>query len=124
MKKYLVTILALVYLTSTLGATLRLDCCLENLVAVGLGESAHHDLLNKENKDCNEEHKQVKLGHEQKHTDNQIRVAKSFPVTIASDFPGYSFHAVATLTEAYPLNNAPPQPASIPLFILNCIHRI
>lgn len=124
MKQFLVTILAFVYLTSTVGATLRLDCCLENLVTIGLGTDSHESVWSKDTKDCKDEHKQVKLGHEQKHNDNHIRVAKSFPATLTTSFPAYSFHAVATLTEAYPVNNAPPQQASIPLFILNCVHRI
>lgn len=124
MKKFLVTILSFVYLTSTVGATLRLDCCLENLVTIGLGANIYNDVWNKENKECKDEHKQAKPGHEQKHHDNHIRVAKSFPATITTGFPAYSFHAVATITEAYPVNNAPPQQAAIPLFILNCVHRI
>jgi hypothetical protein len=124
MKKLLVTILAFVYLTSTVGATLRLDCCLENLGTIGLGANMHADIWSKEIKDCKDEHKQAKLGHEQKHNNNHVRVAKSFPATITTSFPAYSFHAVASLTEAYPINNAPPQQAAIPLFILNCVHRI
>jgi hypothetical protein len=124
MKKFLVTILAFVYLTGTVGATVRLDCCLENLVTIGLGTNTHADLWSNENKDCKDEHKQAKLGHEQKHNDNHLRVAKSFPATLTTPFPAYSFHAVATITEAYPINNAPAQQAAIPLFILNCVHRI
>jgi hypothetical protein len=96
---------------------LRLDCCLENLVTIGLD-------ANKEYKDCNNEHKQAKLGHEQKHNESHIRVAKSFPATISSSFSPYSFQAVASLPEVYPVNNAPPQRANIPLFILHCVHRI
>ena len=124
MKKFLVTILALVYLTSTVGATLRLDCCLENLVSITLPANIHADNWSKENKDCKDEHKQAKLGHEQKHHDNHIRVAKSFPATVTAGLAAYSFHAAATLNEAYPVNNAPPHQAALPLFILHCVHRI
>ena len=124
MKKFLVIILALIYLTSTVGATLRLDCCLENLVAIVPGANTHHDAWSKEFKDCNNEHKQAKLGHEQKHNDNQIRVANSFSAPVTTSFPTYSFYAIASLTEAYPVNNAPPQQAATPLFILHCVHRI
>ncbi|OQP44623.1 hypothetical protein A4H97_09655 [Niastella yeongjuensis] len=124
MKQFLVTILAFVYLTSTVGATLRLDCCLENLVATGFSANEHSGIWSTENKDCKDEHNQAKQGHEQKHNDTHFRVAKSCPATLASDFPAYSFHAIATITEAYPINNAPPQQAAIPLFILNCVHRI
>lgn len=123
MKKFLVTILALVYLTSTVGATLRLDCCLENLVTWGLGANNHDNAWCKENKDCNNEHNQAKLGHEQKHNDTQIRVAKCF-AAIRTNFPAYSFYNIASLTEGYPVNNAPPQWAATPLHIFYCVHRI
>ena len=124
MKKFLVTILALIYLTSTVGATLRLDCCLENLVTFGQGANTHNEAWSKEIKDCKDEHKQAKPGHEQKHNHHHIRLVKSFPATVTASFPAYSFYAVSSLTEAYPVNNAPPQQAAIPLFILHCVHRI
>ena len=124
MKKFLVTILALVYLTSTFGATVRLDCCLEKLVSVTFGTTAHEDLWSEEKENCKDDHKQSRLGHEQKRNDAKIRVAKFVPPSFTTGFPEYSFHAVSTLTEAYPVNNAPPQQAKIPLFILHCVHRI
>jgi hypothetical protein len=123
MKKLLVTILALVYLTSTIGASVRLDCCLEKLVSVTLGTTTHEDLWSQE-KACKDDHKQLRLGHEQKRNDAKIRVAKFVPSSINTHFPEYSFHAVSTLTETYPVNNAPPQQAKVPLFILHSVHRI
>jgi hypothetical protein len=126
MKKFLVTILALVYLTSTFGATLRLDCCLKKLVSIGLGAPDHDNSLHEENKgNCNDnDHKKAKLGHDQKRNDAKIRIAKFVPASLNTDYPDYSFHPVSTLTEAYPVNNAPPQRAKIPLFILHCVHRL
>ncbi|WP_207513545.1 hypothetical protein [Longitalea luteola] len=125
MKKFLVTILAFVYLTSTFGATLRLDCCLEKLVSIGLGAAVEDDSLQEENKgDCNDDHKKAKLGHEQKRNDAKIRFAKYVPASLDTNYPDYSFHPVSTLREAYPVNNAPPQKAMIPLFILHCVHRL
>ena len=124
MKQFLVTILALVYLTSTVGATLRLDCCLENLVKARLVTGTQDAHWSKENKDCKDDHKQAKFGHEQKRNDNHLRVAKIFPATTTTGFPEYAIHAVDTLTDSYPVNNAPLRQASIPLFILNCVHRI
>src|SRR5688572_9487692 len=124
MKKFFVTILALVYLTSTFGATARLDCCLEPLGSVTLGISYHEIQWSEDKSNCKDDHKQAKLGHEQKRNDAKIRVAKIVPASITTSFPDYSFHAVSTLTEAYPVNNAPPHLATIPLFILHCVHRI
>ena len=124
MKKFLVTILALVYLTSTFGATVRLDCCVEKLVSFALGTSTHELQWSEEKGNCKDDHKQAKLGHEQKRNDAKIRIAKFVPASITTGFPEYSFHAVSALTEAYPVNNAPPHQATIPLFILHCVHRI
>lgn len=124
MKKFLVTILALVYLTSTFGATLRLDCCVENLFSIAQ-ETTTPDLQGNEEKgNCKDDHKKAKPGQEQKRSDSKIRVAKFVPASVATAFPEYSFHAVAALSEAYPVNNAPPHQATIPLFILHCVHRI
>jgi hypothetical protein len=124
MKRFLVTILALVYLTSTFGATVRLDCCLEKLVSVTLGSSSHNFQWSEEKGDCKDDHRQAKLGHEQKRNDAKIRVAKFVPASVTAGFPEYSFQSVSTLSEAYPVNNAPPHQATIPLFILHCVHRI
>jgi hypothetical protein len=124
MKKFLVTILALVYLTSTFGASVRLDCCLEKLVSATLGTPASHEDLCSEEKTCKDDHKQSRLDHEQKRNDAKIRIAKFVPSSLNTSFYGYPFHAVTTLTETYPVNNAPPQQAKVPLFILHCVHRI
>jgi hypothetical protein len=125
MKKFLVTILAFVYLLSTFGAPLRLDCCLEKLVSYSLGTSTSDNQWDEESKgNCKDDHKQAKLGHEQKRSDTLIRLAKIVPATISTGFPAYSFHAVAALHQAYPVNHTPPQHAKIPIFLLHCAHLI
>jgi hypothetical protein len=124
MKKFLITILAIVYLTSTVGAMVRLDCCLEKLASYSLGAAAdkHGDDERKGN--CKDNHKQAKLGHEQKRSDSQTRLAKIFPPSSNTDLPPYSFHAVAVLQGPYSVKQKTPQQAKIPIFLLNCVHRI
>ena len=125
MKKFLITILAFIYLTSTVGAMVRLDCCLENLVSYSLGTSAKDNQLNEESKgNCKDDHKQAKLGHEQKRSDSPIRFAKIFPASVSTGLPAYSFHAAAVLKETYSVKHKASQPAKIPIFLLNCVHRI
>jgi hypothetical protein len=123
MKKFLITILAIVYLTSTVGAMVRVDCCLEKLVSYSVGVPA--DKHGDESKgNCKDDHKQQKLGHEQKRSDSHIRFAKTFPATINTSFPAYPFHAVAVLKGTYSVKQKAPQQAKIPIFLLNCVHRI
>src|SRR5882724_8707940 len=85
MKKFLVTILALVYLTSSVGATLHLHYCMDKLVAWGLGheksdkkscpncrmsQSTTDKHCVKESKGCcKDTQKQVKLENDQKLTE-------------------------------------------------------
>jgi hypothetical protein len=116
MKKFLVIILALIYFTSTFGAMVQLDCCPEKLVH-GLGWRTTTK------NDCKDDHKQAKLGHEQKRTDSKIRIAKYVPASLNTAYPDHSFHAQSTLIETYPVNNAPPQRAFIPLYIFHCVYR-
>lgn len=124
MKKFLITILAFVYLTSTVGAMVRLDCCLEKLVSYNLGTPADKHGDDESKSDCKDDHKQAKLGHEQKRSDSHIRLAKIFPASISTGFPAYSFYAVAVLKGTYTVKHKAPQRAKIPTFLLNCVHRI
>jgi hypothetical protein len=125
MKKLLITILAFVYLTSTVGAMVRLDCCLEKLVSYSLGTTAKDNQEGEESKgNCKDDHKQAKLSHEQKRSDSHIRLAKIFLALLSTGFPEYSFHAICTLTDLYPVNHAPSLQAKVPLYILNCVHLI
>ena len=124
MKKFLITILAFVYLSSTVGAMVRLDCCLEKLVSYSLGTPADNHREDESKGNCKEDHKQAKLGHEQKRSDSLIRLAKIFPASINTGFPAYSFHAVTVLKESYSVKHKAPQPAKMPIFLFNCVHRI
>lgn len=124
MKKFLVTILAFVYLTSTVGTMVRLDCCLEKLVAYSLGTSPKDNHESEEKGNCKDDHKQAKLGHEQKRNDSQIRLAKIVPASINTGFPSSSIQTGASLHEIYRVNYDFPQQSKIPLFILHCVHRI
>ncbi len=87
MKKFLVTILALVYLTSTFGATVPLDCCLEKLVSLALGTAAHDPDVGVKNRAIVKTIiNRPNLRHEQKRNDAKIRVAKYVPASIPAGF--------------------------------------
>ena len=140
MKKFLVTILAFVYLTSTVGATVHLHYCMDKLVAWGLGQeksnkstcqycgmskSPANKHCGKEIKGCcKDDQKQVKLENDQKLSETAIKVAKISGEIISHVFPVHTFKPVNSLPETYPLNHAPPRQSGAPIFILNCVYRI
>jgi hypothetical protein len=125
MKKFLVTILALVYIASSVGAAVQLQCCQNNLVAWSVSKSTDDTYCSAVCTGCcQDDHKQSKLANDQKFNEANIRLAKATAVPVISVFSNYSFHSISSQTLAYPVSNAPPQQSAIPLFILNCVYRI
>ena len=140
MKKVLVTIMALIYLTASVGATVHMHYCMNKLVALGLnkkntgnkacpycgmGKSPKDKHCSKESKGCcKDEQKQVKLENDQKLTESAIHLAQVFAEAITPAFSIYSFEYISSLTEEYPLTNAPPRTQNVALFVLNSVFRI
>lgn len=140
MRKFLVTILALVYLTSSVGATVHLHYCMDKLVAWGLGheksdkkscpncgmsKSTTDKHCTKESKGCcKDAQKQVKLENDQKLNEASFKLAKISAETTNPAFSDLSFKYVSSISEEYPVTHAPPQEKHIPLFVVNCVYRI
>lgn len=141
MKKFLVTILAFVYLSSNIGATINMHYCMDKLVVWRLGDgktkskacpycsmakTSQDKHCGKESKGCcKDEQKIVKLENDQK-----ISEASPFPFSqipseaITPVFFDYSVEYASSLTEEYPLTHAPPRTKDVSLFVLNCVFRI
>lgn len=140
MKKFLVTILALVYLTASVGATVNMHYCMDKLVAWGLGQekpgkkscpycgmakTSQDKHCGKESKGCcKDEQKIVKLENDQKISDASFQFSQVPFESISPVFSDYSFEYVSSLTEEYPLSHAPPRTQNVALFVLNCDFRI
>ena len=139
MKKILVTILSLVYLTSSTGATLHLHYCMDKLVAWSFGgekankkscpycgmaktgEDKHN--AKQSNGCCKDEHKQVKVDKDQKTAESGLQIIKIFDDSKASrvhlsdvNFPRL---AIENFTA-----NAPPYYIKVALFVRNSNFRI
>lgn len=140
MKKILITILALVYLTTSIGATMHMHYCMDKLVSWGLSKSANDKKscpscgIAKAKTDkhcvketegcCKDEYKHVKLDKDQKIAENFIHLAKSATEVITQVFSEYTFEYISSLTEEYPLTHAPPRTGNVALFVRNCVFRI
>ena len=140
MKKFLVTILALVYLSSSIGATVNMHYCMDKLVAWGLGhektgkkscpycgmaKTSEDKHCGKESKGCcKDEQKIVKLENDQKISEASFQFSQLPAEAITHVFSDYSFEYVSSLTEENPVTNAPPRTQNVALFVLNCVFRI
>lgn len=131
MKKFVVTILAFLYLSASVGATVHLHYCMDKLVNWGLDHSNDKTCSEcgmekgkeKDNGCCKDEHKQVKLENDHKGT-----VSFQLAELISVALPPHEFElpriSLPTVTEQYPLSHAPPQDGDIAVYIRNCVFRI
>ena len=140
MKKVLVTLLALVYLTTSVGATFSMHYCMDRLVDWGLGEeqsakkscsycgmakTTDEKHCGKESKGCcKDEKKIVKLENDQKISETSFQFLKIPLEGITPVFSDYSFEYSSSLIEECPLTHGPPPRQNVTLFVLNCDFRI
>lgn len=139
MKKLLVTILALVYLTTSIGATVHLHYCMEKLVGWELttegnetkgcsycGMTAAHDqhCENQGQGCCKDEVKQVKLDNDQKIGEFAFHFSPIPAETITATYINVPVASFSLLTQKYPVNNALRRCGDISLFVLNSVFLI
>ncbi|MCF6404630.1 hypothetical protein L3C95_17165 [Chitinophaga filiformis] len=132
MKKFLVLILAILYVGSSTGATFHLHYCMGKLVKVQLW---HEDAkrcsncgMNKKKqcarKCCRDEHKTVKLEKDQKAAENTVHFMQLVAINSPVFHTGFSEAYPFSVIEEFPLANAPPRSSKVPSRIFNCIFRV
>ena len=133
MKKFIVSILAVLYLGSSSGATIHLHYCMGKLVEWGLWHKKSDkcskcgmEMANKgTGKDCcKDEHKQIQIDKDQKTVENTFQLAQFSGIALDSGFIIYQDTVISSVTEKYPKSNAPARSREQPLFLLNCIFLI
>ncbi len=132
MKKVLATILAFVYLSTSMGATIHLHYCMGKLASWGLinhenkncegcgmvkNKTASHSMTAKMDC-CRDEHKQIKTDKDQKLfpveflKSNNLSQAIFLNESSTEGFKAFSFSI------EFPNTNAPPLLNKLPLFVL------
>ena len=130
-KKFFVTILAIMYLATTTGATVHMHYCMGKLEEQNLWHSEKEQCgkcgMDKDLQDkscCKDEHKQVKV--ENDHFKTQVAslemqfAALALPVSFI-DVPAIEF---SSITEENPTSNAPPRSCGIAIYKRNGVFRI
>ena len=138
MKKLLAFILTLIYLSTSIGATVHLHYCMGRLMSWGFTDHNNANCqfckLPKENKDkhckafnygcCKDVHKQIKIGKDQKSAGfafHFLKTSLATPLISHTDLPGTY---ISSTTIEYPAINAPPGINKVPVFIRNCVFLI
>lgn len=132
MKKVLTTILALVYLSSSTGATIHLHYCMGRLASWGLFDHESNKCLQcgmaKKTTGpqgitakagcCRDEHKQIKTDKDQKLSPSGFFKYNNLSQAFAQYKPDIQSIKAISVAIEYPNINAPPLLGKLPLFVL------
>jgi hypothetical protein len=132
MKKFILTILVLVYITTSTGAAIHMHYCMGKLADWGLGHNESdtcskcgmEQSKGKDNGCCKDEHKFIKNDADQKKAETSFQLMQLTSVVIPSGFieiPAAEFIAV---TEENPVSHAPPRNYGIAVYLRNCVFLI
>jgi hypothetical protein len=132
MKKVFATILAFIYLSSSMGATVHLHYCMGKLASWGLidHESKSCTLCGMVKKTsgpkhmaakmdcCRDEHKQIKTDKDQKLVPSEFFKYNDLSQAISLNEPALQSALAFSISIEYPKTNAPPLSGKLPLFVL------
>jgi hypothetical protein len=132
MKKVLAAILAFVYLSTSMGATIHLHYCMGKLASWGLinhenkncegcgmvkNKTASHSMTAKMDC-CRDEHKEIKTDKDQKLFPSEFFKLNNLSQAIALHDPAIQSIKAFSISAEYPNTNAPPLLDKLPLFVL------
>ena len=129
MKKFLLTILAFVYIASCTGASFHMHYCMGKLADSGFTDNIAKTCSNcgmeeTDNGCCRHEQKFVKNDADQKTTEpglQSIQLTYKVPHLFFNEVLSNNFPAVTSVS---PINHPPPLDSGIAFYIRNCVFRI
>ena len=128
MKKILVSIFAVFYLASSVGATVHLHYCMDKLINWSLlngdGNKCEKCGMKKDGGCCKDENKFVKNNVDQKVAESGIQLIQLAAVATPAAFIYTSEYHFTTIIHEKPLNYAPPRNNGVGIYILNSVFRL
>jgi hypothetical protein len=138
MKKLSATILAVIYLSTSMGATVHFHYCMGKLFSWSLTnqdkKNCDHCGMPKSGAGvhcmavkggcCKDTQTIVKLDKDQKTTESGYKLFSLSFDALPGNFTNLPDLYVDSYVVGYPTTNSPPEPGKVPLFIRNCNFRI
>ncbi|WP_449619043.1 HYC_CC_PP family protein [Sediminibacterium soli] len=132
MRKLIILILSIVYLNTTVGATIHMHYCMDKLVdwrpwhttSKKCSECGMEKTHENKKGCCKDEHKQVKLQIDHKAAENFQLQQLSLLAVAPACFVLPAAAPVPSVTEQYPISHAPPRCAKTSVYIRNCVFLI
>jgi len=131
-KKFFLAILAFVYISTSIGATVHVHYCMGKLAEWGVGhkESSSCDKcgmvqsIKKTNGCCKDENKFIKNNADQKGAEAAFQTFQSVAITLPVAFIELPAVTIFSVTERNPSSHAPPRNSGVAVYIRNCVFRI
>lgn len=131
-KKFVTSILAVLYLVVSSGTVLHTHYCMDELVKVELMQSqADHcgncgmeKKVSEKSGCCKDQNKLIKLDKDQKSNDASVQLSKLLAQAISVSYFDNYFISFSSLTEENPASNSPPLYSGTAIYKRNCVFRI
>ena len=128
MKKLVVAIIALLYISTSSGAVVHLHYCMGNLAGWSFGDDKSATcggcgMDKKDNGCCKDDHEFLKNDSDQKATE-AVQMIQLLAVGLPVSFIEISSTDFHSVTIENPINHAPPRTSGVALYILNCVFLI
>ena len=127
MKKILVSILAVFYVASSVGATVHLHYCMDMFIDWSLlkgGDKCNKCGMEKDGGCCKDENKFVKNIVDQKVAESTIQLKQMAAVAAPTAFIYPSEYHFTSIVQENHLSHAPPRNNGVGIYILNNVFRL
>ena len=132
MKKFIASILAFLFLSSSTGMTVHMHYCMDKLIETDLWHTAMQDAAcsncGMKTKDtqgcCKDEHKVFKTGDYQQSDVAKIPALEAFVLALPAQPLHLQTVILSTRVKQLPRSNAPPDGRTVPAYLFNCTFRI
>ena len=127
MKKILVSILAVFYLASSVGATVHLHYCMDKFINWSLlkgGDKCNKCGMEKDGGCCKDENKFVRNNSDQKVAEPAFQQIQMAAVAVPAAFKHTTEYYVTSITQENPFDHTPPRNNGVGIYILNSVFRI
>ena len=132
MKKFFTAILAVLYLSTSIGASIHVHYCMGKVADWGFGQNdsktcskcGMEQTAKKSTGCCKDENKFIKNNADQKYAEAVFQMAPLTTLAIPVSFVEIPSVDLPSLTEENPISHAPPRSSSVAVYITNCNFRI
>lgn len=132
MKKFLLTILAFVYISSSIGASIHMHYCMGKLADWSIGHNDSKicgncgmEKANEKNDGCcKDKHKFVKGNTDQKTAEADFQLILLTSVALPASFVEIPLPYFSSVTKQNPLSHTLSRSTGVAVYIRNCVFRI